>query len=138
MFVLDASVTLAWCFEDEADEYTIWALQRCREDHVRVPAIWPVEVSNVLLVAERRQRISPVDSTRFLTLLAGLPIQVDMPTWPVALESLLDLARRHGLSAYDGSYLAHALREHIPLVTKDEKLRRAARNEGIPVLNRLT
>jgi hypothetical protein len=58
-FVLDASVAVAWCFEDEATKFTESVLDLLSAGaEALVPAIWPVEVANALLIAERRKRIA--------------------------------------------------------------------------------
>ena len=58
-FVLDASVAVAWCFEDEATKFTEGVLDLLSAGaEALVPAIWPVEVANALLIAERRNRMS--------------------------------------------------------------------------------
>ena len=65
--VIDASVTMAWCFEDEATPGADAALDLLRESRAVVPTIWSLEVANVLLGAQRRQRISEAQVTRFVT-----------------------------------------------------------------------
>ena len=75
--VIDASVTMAWCFDDEATPLTDGVLDRLREDEAVVPALWQLEVANVLLIAERRGRITEAQATRFLDLLMQLRIRVD-------------------------------------------------------------
>ena len=113
---------------------SIAALNRCRTDSAVVPGIWALEVVNVLLVAERRGRIDPAASGRFLELLRGLPIDV---YWNLPLDdsaSLFDIARRHHLSAYDAAYLSLAVRRGLPLATKDAHLGQAARTEGVELL----
>ncbi|HEY4332058.1 MAG TPA: type II toxin-antitoxin system VapC family toxin [Ilumatobacteraceae bacterium] len=127
--VIDASVTMAWHFEDEATERTDTALNRLRSDSAIVPPLWPLEISNVLLVAERRNRTTEAQSARFLDLLGQLPIHVDsLPTDPSAIVSV---GRRHGLSAYDATYLALAQRLDLPLATLDDKLLAACRAAGV-------
>ena len=69
--VLDCSVTMAWCFEDECDELADAVLGVFGETEVWVPALWPIEVANVLLVAERRGRLTSAGSARFIELLSG-------------------------------------------------------------------
>ena len=124
-FVLDCSVTMAWCFEDEADRYSDGVLTALSDASAVVPSLWPLEVANVLTVGERRGRLTAADSQRFLEHLAGLPITVD-PAIPEAGE-LLTVARAHGLSAYDAAYLHLAIRTHLPVATRDRTLRAAAR-----------
>ena len=65
-FVLDTSVAMAWCFEDETNPYADAVLDSLIDNAALAPSIWPLEVGNVLLVAERRKRMSQPDSMRFL------------------------------------------------------------------------
>ena len=75
VFVVDASAALAWCFEDEASSFTDGLLDRLRHgEHIAVPAHWPTEISNGLLVALRRKRIKAGQPERFWEELARLPI----------------------------------------------------------------
>jgi len=132
-FVLDASVALAWAFEDEAKGYAEEVLARLRSGEGIAPSLWLLEVSNGLLVAERRRRITRSDAARFASLLLALPIVVDPPDRRRVFETTPILARRHGLSAYDAQYLELALRQGVPLATLDEALRTAALSEGVRV-----
>lgn len=131
-FVVDASVTMAWCFEDEASEATESILDRLADEPALVPALWPLEVANVLLAAERRRRITESTAARFVQLLGELPIEVD-PT-PPDLDRLLAAGRRHSLSAHDATYLVLAEREGLALASSDESLLVAARTAGVPLL----
>lgn len=133
-FVVDASVTMAWCFADEATAYTRAVLHRLRTADALAPAIWPLEVTNVLLVGERRQRISASDATAFLQRLQPLPIGVDDAGVSAAWGLTVALARQHGLSAYDAAYLELAMRQAIPLATCDSRLQQAAQAAGISLV----
>jgi len=134
--VLDASVALAWCFPDESDPGAREVLRTLRTADALVPAIWPLEVANALLVAERSKRLAPPDATRFLALLEELPLRVDVPILSRALRETRALAKAYGLSSYDAAYLELAMREGVPLATLDEPLRKAARKAQIPLLDR--
>lgn len=130
--MVDASVTLAWCFDDEATAGTESILDRFSEDEAVVPAIWPLEIANVLLVAERRQRLTEAQARRFLDLLQQLPIHVvDAPT---GLTDVVAAGRRHELSSYDASYLVLAERTGAPLATLDRRLAEAAARAGVRLL----
>lgn len=133
-FVLDASVALSWCFEDEADAAGDAVLRRLATEGATVPAIWPLEVGNVLLAAEQQGRITPAGSARFLALLDALPIAVDTQTAARAPREILTVARAHGLSTYDAAYLELAARGGLPLATRDGTLAAAARSLGLPLL----
>ena len=130
-FVLDASVTLAWAFEDEGGEYARDVLARLEKEEACTTALWPLEISNGLLVAERRDRIEPTASARFTRLLLSLPIVVEPVDRRRVFEQSRILARRGNLSAYDAHYLELAIRYGIPLATLDEGLRQAAEAEGV-------
>ncbi|MGH8996820.1 MAG: type II toxin-antitoxin system VapC family toxin [Acidimicrobiales bacterium] len=130
--VIDTSLTMAWCFEDEATSDADLVLDRLLEDEAIVPALWLFEVTNVLLVAERGSRITEAQAARFLDLLTQLPIRIDAAhTDPSAL---LAAGRRHGLSAYDAAYLVLAERLGFPLATLDGKLAMAGRSAGVALL----
>lgn len=130
--VIDTSVTMAWCFDDEATEETDSVLDLLRHDEATAPTLWHLEVVNVLLVAERRGRISEAQAARFLDLLLRLPIRVDGA--PTDVTALLAAGRRHHLSAYDAAYLVLAERLAAPLATLDNRLMAACRTAGVPLL----
>jgi len=127
-FVLDASMALSWCFEDESDETAERVLDSLQESEAVVPAIWSLEVANGLLAAERRKRITPERVDEYLETIRALPVIADGDA-----ESLgvVRLARGTGLSAYDASYLELAIRHALPLATKDRALRQAASKLGV-------
>jgi hypothetical protein len=79
-FVLDGSVTLAWCFPDEHAPYPQSVLDALDSAEAVVPALWPLEIANVLLAGERRKRCTPADTATWMTFLASLPITVDGET----------------------------------------------------------
>ncbi|MBI1941684.1 MAG: type II toxin-antitoxin system VapC family toxin [Acidobacteria bacterium] len=126
-FVVDCSVTLAWCFENQADDYTRGVLTRLDRDEALVPSVWPLEVANALAVAERRKKLSRSTASRFVAALGPLPILVQQDTHLWALGPILTLARELHLSAYDAAYLELAIREGLSLATRDEALKKAAR-----------
>jgi len=131
-FVLDASVTLAWCFEDETTPETDALLNRLAEDAAITPTLWELEVVNVLLLAERRGLITESQAARFVSLLTQLPIHVDSAG--ADMGAVLAAGRHHGLTGYDAAYLVLAEREGIPLATLDAKVRAAAQAAGVSVL----
>lgn len=134
-FVLDCSVTVAWCFADESTRTTDDLLESfSSERRAYTPAIWPFEVTNVLLVGERRERISPKDSSRFLTLLWTLPIYPDLDVTPSTLQRIIDIGRNHQISAYDASYMELALRRGLSMATLDNKMKTVAEQLNIPCL----
>jgi predicted nucleic acid-binding protein len=132
-FVVDNSVVMSWCFEDEGDTYAEDVLESLEAAEAFVPAIWPLEVGNVLLVAERKKRLSHASAVRFLDLLGGLPIAVEQEPPDRMLKEILSLAREHELSTYDASYLDLAMRLDLPISTLDTSLLKAAGKCEVPV-----
>lgn len=134
-FVVDNSVVMSWCFKDETNNYADIVLSRLTEATAVVPSVWPLEVVNVLLVAERQKRISESDSIRFITLLSQLPIFVERERPENMMKALLALARTHNLSSYDASYLDLAMRKGVPIATLDNTLIKAAGRIDVPVFS---
>ena len=131
MLVLDASVALAWCFEDEASAAADRALDRVVAEGAVVPAIWPLEMANALRSAERRGRLTFADQARLRELLIALPISIEPVDLAGALGEVTEIARAADLSAYDAAYLALAARRALPLATTDERLARACVAAGV-------
>jgi predicted nucleic acid-binding protein len=132
-FVLDCSVTMAWGFDDEATPYTDGVRDCLASAQAIVPTLWPIEVANATLVGERRKRLDEARSSRFLSLLSGLPIIVDGDTAARVWADTMHLARAHTLSAYDATYLELAVRLGLPLACLDGKLKTAATAMGVPL-----
>ena len=133
-FVLDNSVALAWCFEDEHTPAIIGALDRVSEAGAVVPQLWPIEAVSGLLTAERRGRITGVERQRLAGFLRALPISVEDQTASQAWTTTAHLAEQHRLSAYDAIYLELAMRLGLPLATTDKALAAAAKAVGVALL----
>ncbi len=133
-FVIDCSVAVTWCFEDEATAASDGLLDRLGDAPAAAPAIWPLELGNVLVMAERRGRIDAAQLAECVALLRELPVAIDEETPQRALDEVLALARAEGLTTYDASYLELAMRLGVPLATQDRALRQAAEKLGTPVL----
>jgi predicted nucleic acid-binding protein len=133
LFVIDNSIVMAWCFGDAEDDYADAVLESLETGQALAPAVWPLETGNVLLVAERRQRINRAATVRFLELLDALPIQVEQEPPERMFKEVVSLAREQELSTYDASYLDLAMRHDLPLATRDAALLKAARRCGIPL-----
>lgn len=129
-FVLDASVAMAWCFEDESRPETDQLLTALADEGAVVPALWQWEVVNVLLAAQRKGRLTDAQADHFLHLLSQLPIEIETVATPTGV---LSTGRRHGLSAYDAVYLDLAGRAGLGLATLHDRLAAAARDAGIPL-----
>lgn len=125
--VLDASLTLAWCFRDETTPYTNDVLRYVEEHGAVVPELWVYEVANGLASGLRRQppRVSEDDIQQFIQALAALPIDVHPTDREVALRNIRRLATTHSISSYDAAYLSLAIELSLPLGTLDGSGRRA-------------
>ena len=134
--VLDGSVAMAWCFQNEATPATAELLDRMASEGAAVPAWWYLEVANVLALAERRQRITAAQVAGFIALLDTFDLVVDDQAPQRVFTALLPLCRSHGLSSYDAAYLDLALRRRLPLATLDQQLTHAATALSIEVLGR--
>jgi predicted nucleic acid-binding protein len=133
-FVIDTSVVMSWCFKDEINRYADGILDLLEEATAFAPSIWPLEVGNVLLVAERRKRLSEADSMRFVALLSELPIIVEQEPSERMIHEILVLAREHNLSSYDASYLDLAMRKGLSIATIDKNLIAAAKRSQVPIV----
>jgi predicted nucleic acid-binding protein len=132
--VIDASLTLAWCFKDELTEAATRLLEELRSSVAAVPLLWSIEVANVLALAERRKRITFAESAQLIALLGTLEIDVDRETSALAFTRILDLAREERLTAYDAAYLELAMRLGVPLASKDGDLCDAAERVGVTAI----
>ena len=133
--VVDNSVIISWLFEDEVSTYADRILDLIPEIRLIVPAIWSLEVSNVLLVAEKRCRLSSEDVYRFINLLSQLPIAVITEDYRKSVSRIFALGRANDLSAYDAAYLDLAIQYACPLASLDRKLLEAAKKCGVPLFN---
>ena len=131
-FVIDASVVVAWAF-DEVHTTGNEARERLRSDDAVAPALWWFEVRNALVQGERRGRFDQSGTGRFLRDLSQFAVSIDRAPEE---RSVLELARRHRLSVYDAAYLELAQRRGFPLATLDNALDAAARGEGVPLVKR--
>jgi predicted nucleic acid-binding protein len=132
---VDASVALCWYFEDQKTAYTE-AVFEClaRGDEAVVPAIWPLEVVNSLVVAARQKSISAAQLETFIQDLKDLPVEVDLEGVERAYSSIVRISRQYQLSSYDAAYLNLALVEGLPLATLDKNLRTAAKRARVDLL----
>ena len=133
--VLDASVAVGFLLPDEAPRAAREVLSRISRDGALVPATWPVEVGNSLLIQNRRGRLTMYAVDAGLARLTALEIEVDLETSDGGWRRAIPLAIRHHLTLYDAVYLELALRAALPLATFDKALRRAAEAAGVPLAN---
>ncbi len=133
-FVIDASISVSWYLPGERTARTELLRARLGAAGALASFIWPAEVSNILLQAERARRIAEADTIRIGNVLRSLPISVDLEGVPLSFEIILNLARSNGLTSYDATYLELSVRSGLPLATNDSELRNAAVRMGVEVL----
>ncbi len=133
-FVADASVAVAWIHPAQATDDTSAMLDALAEGAMlEVPALWPLEVANALLVLVRRRKLADDERQIGLGWLRGLPIRIDQDGAMLAFSQLSQLADTHQLSIYDAAYLELAQRKKLSLACKDGPLRKAAKRAGLSV-----
>jgi predicted nucleic acid-binding protein len=131
-FVADASVAVAWAHPSQATPETNAMLDAVSDGAtVEVPALWPLEVANALLVLSRRGKLDKDERQIALGWLQGLPLRIDADGASLAFSKLSELADSYELSIYDAAYVELAHRRKLALACKDEALRRAARKAGV-------
>ena len=130
-FVLDCSVTISWFMPDESFDFNF--LDQVAEEGAIVPSLWSLEIGNVLLIAERKKRITLEQRQKAIHILSELPVVVDTMTSNHAWLETMELAERHNLTLYDASYLELSLRRSLPLATFDKSLKKAAELSGVCV-----
>ena len=126
--IVDASATAAWIFDDENSPYADAVFDLVKTDGALVPQFWHIEMRNVLLSGERRNRITARQADLHLANLLALPLRIDDE---LDLAAAFLLARAYGLSFYDAIYLELARRRNAMLAALDGRLTRAANAEGL-------
>lgn len=135
-FVLDASVALRWFLDHPMPPYAN-RVKRFFLKGVRavVPALWHLEMSNGLAVAERRSILTAADVDQAVIDIEQIAAaSMDIDGSVVSARQALATARAFQLSAYDAVYLDLARRERLPLATLDDRLRAAAPRAGVQLL----
>jgi predicted nucleic acid-binding protein len=133
--VVDASVTLSWCFPDEQTDGSISVLDRLKTgERALVPAFWALEVLNSLLVGERRGRITAEQTREFFDTLRILRPILDYTSLEQVAGPVQIICRDHRLTPYDALYIELALRSGCPLATLDQPQRQAASSLGVQCL----
>jgi predicted nucleic acid-binding protein len=136
-FVVDASVGFAWVYPGQATlETDQWLKEVAAGATVIVPALWYLEMANVLLIAQRRHRLTAIQRQAALEKLTAMQFTVDEEGTRHAFGKTSQLAEQYGLTIYDATYLELALRRSLPLATRDGSLRTAAKQCGAKTLAR--
>lgn len=102
------------------------------EETILVPQLWVQETANAVVSALRPGRLSDAQAERCVELLAGLPLELDAHV--LDQSALVSASVRHGLSAYDATYLLVAQRTGSRLASLDQRLRDAAHAAGVTLL----
>jgi predicted nucleic acid-binding protein len=123
--VLDNSVVVAWFFPSQATPYSYAIAKRLETEKAWVPALWQLEISNVLRTACARHRLEHAKARDIFDALGKLPIHVDQSEG-ISARQLFELAMRFKLSSYDAAYLELAMRLGLDLATQDHALKDAA------------
>jgi predicted nucleic acid-binding protein len=129
---VDASVGFAWVYQGQATSETDRLLNEVAKGAaVIVPALWFLEMANVLLIAQRRHRMTTIQRKAALEKLVDMQFTVDEEGTRNAFGKISELAEKYGLTIYDAAYLEVALRRSLPLASRDETLRGAAKQCGL-------
>jgi predicted nucleic acid-binding protein len=120
--VIDASFAMLWLSRERGEKAVAEFDARYHAGQVEMhaPELFVIETANVLWKHVRRRTRTVEESVTMFENLRGLPIQLHRHTDLVV--QAFDLSLRRGISAYDASYVALALREVLPLFTADKKL----------------
>jgi len=133
--VIDASVTLSWCFPDEQTPMSLNVLDRLKSgEQALVPAFWPLEVLNTLLLGERKGRITPEQTKAFFDDLRALSPTLDYTSLEQIAGPVQIICRSHRLTPYDALYIELAMRSGYPLATLDQPQKEAAKVLGVQCL----
>lgn len=127
-FVVDASIVAAWLLPDESNELAEKARLAMSSENALAPDLLLHEIRNILVMSERRNRVTADGAASLLVRLRRVPLVI------VEMKDdlgILQLAREHRLSGYDATYLALAVAHDTALVTLDRKLDAAARVAGL-------
>jgi predicted nucleic acid-binding protein len=133
-FVVDASVTMGWCFDDDPTGYAVSILERLGSEDAIVPDIWALEVVNSLLVAERAKQFDLQRSAYFTRQLEMLPVSVVESRTEDIFHSIATLAREQAISSYDASYVWLAAQHGLAVATLDGGMRGACQRLGVKIL----
>ena len=133
-FVIDSSIGIGWVHPSQSDDLTQRLLEEAKAGTaIYVPSLWHLEMANTLIMLVRRKKISDAQREVGLTLLSQLRIIIDNETNRVAFSAISELAGKYALSAYDAAYLELARRKSLPLATRDEALKTAAKKAGAKI-----
>jgi predicted nucleic acid-binding protein len=130
--VIDANIALAWLFNENGSTAKLQAVFDASE--LLAPSLWLLEVTNAVLVHERRKTLTSPQALQSLQLLDDLAVDLEPEPTTRTATALAHVARPHQLTSYDAVYLDLAVRSGLPLLTRDGNLRAAAGRVGVPLV----
>ncbi len=131
-WVMDCSIAAALGLPDELSSKAERFLEALMaEGEAWVPPLWWYEISNVLVTAKQRKRLTQARVLNLADLYASLPIRTDAAPSSSVAGAIVQLAIDCEISSYDAAYLELACRLGAGLATLDEDLERAARKSGV-------
>jgi len=120
VFVVDASLVVKW-FVPEVDSKAARRWLDVRHDYAAPDLLFP-EIGNTVWKKVRRGELSPDEGQRLATDLSVIAVEA------VSMRGLLPdahaLALRTGITVYDATYLALAVRLETQVITGDDRLAR--------------
>lgn len=135
-FILDCSVAITWCFEEERNNYSKFVLSYCTKHGATVLPLWKLEITNTLLVSEKRNRLHVTDTIKFIDLYNSLPLNISNLNF--SIQEVIDTARANNLTSYDATYLILAMHKRLPIATNDKALTRACHHNSVQLLKEIS
>jgi len=132
--VLDSSIAVGLCFEDQIDATVLLTIEALRGCAAVVSPLWHSQIAEILLATEHRRRISAQDTQQFLDLLKTIQPEIDAEASAHLWDKTLMLAREHGINHSAACTLEIAQRRHAAIATRDRELQRAARKLGVALV----
>lgn len=123
-YIVDNSVVVAWLYPAQATQYTERLLERSGSSTLHASFIWPAEFANAASVMVKRGILTDELGAEMIRMVDVFDLVVDRT--PADLRQIYQISQRHGLSAYDASYLELAIRLKLPLATRDVALKKAS------------
>ncbi len=131
-WVVDCSFTAALFLPDESSSKVRFFFEKLEsDDTLWVPGLWWYEITNVLVVSTRRNRLTHMDTERILSLLNQIDFKTDNLAGTTYSQEIYEIAQLYALSAYDAAYLELATRKNCNLASFDKKLVEAAQKAGV-------
>jgi len=131
--VIDGNLVLGWLFEDRASDYADRVLDAVVSQGGVIPAFVVTHLTDIMVDAERRNKVSQAKAGEMIDLLFSLPIEIEPLKDELAVIQVQGLARQHQLSAYEATYLYQSGRENRVLASEDQALITACRHAGVSV-----